>query len=63
MGSSGLVESGSGRARGRSSRARGPGPRGHDVRSVTGIFRFRRAFSRSIVPFLTCARAGPEGSR
>ena len=27
MGSSGLVESGSGRARGRSSRARGPGPR------------------------------------
>ena len=30
MGSSGLVESGSGRARGRSSRARGPGPRGHD---------------------------------
>ena len=30
MGSSGVVESGSGRARGRSSRARGPGQRGHD---------------------------------
>ena len=30
MGSSGLVESGSGRARGRSSRARGLGPSAHD---------------------------------